>query len=136
VTVTVSELTPAGCGELYSSCAMRQVLDRVGDKWTVLVIGLLEGGPVRFNRLKAALPGISQKVLTATLRSLERDGLVLREVQLAVPVRVEYSLTASGRTLIEPLRRLRDWSQEHFAEIDAARQAYDAAAADAEVAGA
>ena len=128
--MSVSDLTPAGCGELYGSCAMRQVLDRVGDKWTVLVIGLLEGGPVRFNRLKAALPGISQKVLTSSLRSLERDGLVIRDVQLAVPVRVEYSLTPLGRTLIEPLRGLRDWSQEHFGDIEAAREEYDGAAED------
>jgi DNA-binding HxlR family transcriptional regulator len=118
-------LTPVGCVELYASCPMRQVLDRIGDKWTVLVIGLLEAGPVRFNRLKAALPGISQKVLTSTLRSLERDGLVAREVTLAVPVRVEYSLTELGRTLIEPVAALRDWSTSHFADVERARASYD-----------
>lgn len=117
---------PTGCEELYASCPMRAVLDRVGDKWTALVIGLLEGGPVRFNRFKAGLPGISQKVLTSTLRSLERDGLVSREVTLAVPVRVEYSLTPLGRTLVVPLGALRSWAVEHYAGVEAAREQYDA----------
>jgi len=101
------------------------VLYRAGDKWTVLVIGLLEARPVRFNRLKAALPGISQKVLTLTLRSMERDGLVHRDVQLAVPVRVEYSLTPLGRTLVEPLRGLRDWSTRHFGDVVVSRAQHD-----------
>ena len=109
---------------------MRAVLDRIGDKWTVLAVGLLETGPVRFNRLKAALPGISQKVLTSTLRSLERDGLVAREVTLAVPVRVEYSLTDLGRSLSAPLAALRGWSADHYCGVVQARDAFDAAAAE------
>ena len=116
---------PHGCATLYTDCSMRAVLDRIGDKWTVLVVGLLEHGPVRFNRLKAALPGISQKVLTSTLRSLERDGLVLREVTLEVPVKVEYSLTPLGRSLSAPLAALRDWSAEQYGAIVRAREAFD-----------
>jgi len=104
---------------------MRDLLDRLGDKWTVLVVGLLEGEPVRFNRLRAALPGISQKVLTSTLRALERDGLVRREVTLQVPVRVEYSLTPLGRSLSAPLSALRTWTDGHFAEVIEARETYD-----------
>jgi DNA-binding HxlR family transcriptional regulator len=104
---------------------MRAVLDRIGDKWTVLVVGLLEHGPVRFNRIKAALPGISQKVLTSTLRSLERDGLVLREVTLDVPVKVAYSLTPLGRSLSTPLAALRDWSAVHYCSVLRAREAFD-----------
>ena len=116
---------PAGCGRLYVDCGMRDLLDRLGDKWTVLVVGLLEAGPVRFNRLRAALPGISQKVLTSTLRSLERDGLVHRQVTLEVPVRVEYSLTALGASLSQPLSALRTWTDAHFAEVVTAREAYE-----------
>jgi len=106
---------------------MRDLLDRLGDKWTVLVVGLLEGGPVRFNRLRAALPGISQKVLTSTLRALERDGLVHRKVTVEVPVRVEYSLTELGASLSRPLSALRSWTDAHFAEVVAARGEYDGA---------
>ncbi|CAN5212407.1 helix-turn-helix domain-containing protein [soil metagenome] len=116
---------PEGCGRLYVDCGMRDLLDRLGDKWTVLVVGLLEAGPVRFNRLRAALPGISQKVLTSTLRSLERDGLVHREVTLDVPVRVEYSLTDLGASLSGPLSALRTWTDGHFGEVFAARGGYD-----------
>ncbi len=116
---------PQGCNNLYTDCSMRAVLDRIGDKWTVLLVGLLEAGPVRFNRLKAAIPGISQKVLTSTLRSLERDGLVIRDVQLGVPVRVEYSLTELGRSLSGPLAALRDWSTEHYCTIAESRAQYD-----------
>ncbi len=116
---------PAGCGRLYVDCGMRDLLDRLGDKWTVLVVGLLEAGPVRFNRLRAGLPGISQKVLTSTLRSLERDGLVHREVMLEVPVRVEYSLTDLGGSLSGPLAALRTWTDGHFGEVVAAREDYD-----------
>jgi DNA-binding HxlR family transcriptional regulator len=117
---------PDGCATLYTDCSMRAVLDRIGDKWTVLVVGLLEDGPVRFNRIKAALPGISQKVLTSTLRSLERDGLVLREATLEVPVKVEYSLTPLGRSLSTPLAALRDWSAAHYCSVLRAREAFDA----------
>ncbi|MGL5857595.1 MAG: winged helix-turn-helix transcriptional regulator [Angustibacter sp.] len=114
------------CGTgAYVDCGMRAVLARIGDKWTVLVIGLLSAGPMRFNRLRAALPGISQKVLTSTLRSLERDGLVERQVRLAVPVEVSYSLTELGYTLDEPLRAVRDWSRRNFDDVEAARTRYD-----------
>ncbi len=118
---------PDGCARLYTDSPMRAVLDRIGDKWTVLVVGLLEHGPVRFNRLKAALPGISQKVLTSTLRSLERDGLVSRQVTLDVPVRVDYSLTELGRSLSTPLAAVRDWSAVNYCTVVHAREAYDSA---------
>jgi DNA-binding HxlR family transcriptional regulator len=110
---------PEGCDRLYADAGVRDVLSRIGGKWTVLVIGLLEAGPVRFNRLRAALPGISQTALTSTLRSLERDGLVRREIALAVPVRVEYSLTGLGVGLSPLLAALRTWTDDHFEDVTA-----------------
>jgi DNA-binding HxlR family transcriptional regulator len=102
-------------------CPTRQALDRIADKWTVLIIGLLADRPHRFGELRRSIGGISQKMLTQTLRSLEHDGLVSRRVEATVPVTVEYSLTRTGRTLIEPLEAIRRWAEEHIEHVLAAR---------------
>jgi DNA-binding HxlR family transcriptional regulator len=110
----------------HDACpAVRDVLDRVGDKWSVLIIGMLGEGPRRFSELRRTIEGISQRMLTLTLRGLERDGLVTRTVQPIVPPRVDYALTPLGRTLLEPILALASWAGEHRAEIQAAREHYD-----------
>lgn len=111
------------------SCPMREVLDRIGDTWTVLVIINLQPGPMRFNALKRSIEGISQRMLTVTLRSLERDGLVRREVRPTMPPEVEYSLTDLGLSLAVPLDALGHWSVANRASMRRARAAFDAAAA-------
>lgn len=102
-------------------CPSRLVLDRIADKWTALVIQILAGGTMRYAALQREIGGISQKMLTQTLRSLERDGLVQRTVHPVVPPKVEYSLTKLGRTLIEPLQGLCRWSEKHLGELQANR---------------
>jgi DNA-binding HxlR family transcriptional regulator len=102
-------------------CPTRQALDRIADKWTVLIVGLLGRRPHRFGELLRAVDGVSQKMLTQTLRSLELDGLVHRHAKPTVPVTVEYSLTAAGRTLIEPLEAIRIWAERHIGGVLAAR---------------
>lgn len=104
-----------------SQCPSRLVLDRIADKWTTIVIQLLAKKTMRYAELHREIGGISQKMLTQTLRSLERDGLVQRKVYPVVPPRVEYSLSRLGRTLIEPLRALCRWSEKHLAELQANR---------------
>ena len=101
--------------------AVSEILQRVGDKWTVLVVGKLGDGALRFNELRAAVGGISQKMLTQTLRSLERDGLVARKVHPVVPPKVEYALTPLGRTLIEPLNAICHWAEKHLSQLEANR---------------
>lgn len=111
-----------------SNCPTRKVLDRVGDKWAVLVLGLLGSGdtPIRFNQLRRAIEGISQKMLSQTLKSLERDGLVSRNAIATVPVTVEYAITALGKTLVTTLDALRVWAETHMEEVMASQQRYDA----------
>jgi DNA-binding HxlR family transcriptional regulator len=106
---------------LEPQCPSRLVLERIADKWTALVIQILARGTMRYAELQRAIGGISQKMLTQTLRSLERDGLVQRTVHPVVPPKVEYSLTRLGRTLIEPLQALCRWSEKHLAELQANR---------------
>lgn len=106
-------------------CPARQIMNRIGERWTVLIIGILGEEDARFSQLLRDIEGISQKMLTQTLRILERDGLVRRTVYPEVPVRVEYALTDDGRSLLEPLAALRHWSLEHVAGSAAARAAYD-----------
>ncbi|HRQ41256.1 MAG TPA: helix-turn-helix domain-containing protein [Chloroflexota bacterium] len=114
-------------GNVYSgSCPSRLVLDRIGDKWTALIIGLLEDGPKRFSELHRCIEGISQKMLTQTLRNLERDGLVSRTLYPEVPPRVEYTLTPMGQTLCTPLTAVRHWAEEHITAVTAAQMLYDA----------
>lgn len=110
-----------------ANCPSRQVLDRIGDRWTVLVVGSLSAGPMRFSELARHIEGVSQKMLTQTLRGLERDGLVQRTVHPEVPPRVEYELTHVGRTLIAPLDALDAWAREHLPVIVEARTRYDGA---------
>jgi DNA-binding HxlR family transcriptional regulator len=107
-------------------CRLREVLDRVGDKWSVLVIYLLGDGTRRFMDLLRSIDGISQRMLTVTLRGLERDGLVTRTVHPVVPPRVDYALTPLGRTLLESIGPLMAWSVAHTGDVGAARAAYDA----------
>jgi DNA-binding HxlR family transcriptional regulator len=102
-------------------CPTRQALDRIADKWSALIIGLLAERPHRFGELRRMIGGISQKMLTQTLRSLEFDGLVSRRAIATVPVTVEYSLTPLGETLVAPLASIRDWAEGHIEEVLAAR---------------
>ncbi|HNB27305.1 MAG TPA: helix-turn-helix domain-containing protein [Alphaproteobacteria bacterium] len=116
---------------LSENCqAVSQVLSRVGDKWSVLVVSILGRGPMRFNELKRTVNGISQRMLTLTLRALERDGLVTRTVFPSVPPRVDYDLTALGRSLLVPVSALAAWAIDHRAAIAAAQLKFDAKAAD------
>jgi DNA-binding HxlR family transcriptional regulator len=110
-----------------ASCPSRQLLDRLSDKWVGLVICGLEDGPRRYSELARAVAGVSQKMLTQTLRSLERDGLVEREVTPSVPVRVDYRLTALGASLLPVMDAVHAWAEGHMGEVNASRQAYDRA---------
>jgi DNA-binding HxlR family transcriptional regulator len=107
--------------------AVSEVLSRVGDKWTVLVVSALGEGPKRFNELRRALGSISQRMLTLTVRALERDGLVTRTVFPTVPPRVDYELTKLGRSLLEPVSTLGLWARKNRAAIEAARGKFDGA---------
>ena len=109
-----------------SDCPVRQALDRLGDKWTTLIIGMLEDGPKRFSELRRGIQGISQKMLTQTLRSLERDGLVKRTLYPEIPPRVEYALTPLGETLCEPIAAIIRWTEDHIETVIAAQVQYDA----------
>ncbi len=105
--------------------AVNSVLARVGDKWSVLIIMLLGGGPKRFNEIKRMVDGISQRMLTLTLRGLERDGLVTRTVFPTIPPRVDYELTDLGRSLWTPVEALGLWAGQHLADIHAARRRFE-----------
>lgn len=105
--------------------AVREVLNRVGDKWSVLVVRILGEGPRRFSELLRDIEGISQRMLTRTLRGLERDGLVSRAVTPTIPPRVDYALTDLGRTLLVPIRGLARWAQDNRTAIQGARDRYD-----------
>ncbi|MEU8250217.1 helix-turn-helix domain-containing protein [Nonomuraea sp. NPDC048916] len=107
-------------------CEVRQILDRVADKWSLLVIALLDCRSLRFTELRREIDGVSQRMLSVTLRHLERDGLVTRTVHPVVPPRVDYALTPLGRTLHETIKTLVTWTEEHQQEIAAARADYDA----------
>ena len=111
------------------NCPTRLVLDRLADKWALLVLNRLTDEPVRFNRLRRDIEGVSQKVLTQTLRNLERDGLIARKVFPTVPVTVEYSLTPLGRTLTQTVAALTHWAEENFDSVRHARQSFDASKA-------
>ena len=107
-------------------CPTRLVLDRLADKWALLVLDRLRGEPVRFNGLRRDIKGVSQKVLSQTLKALERDGLVTRSVFPTVPVTVEYAMTPLGRTLTETVAALAHWAERNMDEVLAAQAAYDA----------
>lgn len=105
--------------------AVRAVLDRVGDKWSVLLVSLLGDGSMRFNELRRSIEGISQRMLTLTLRGLERDGLVNRTVYPTIPPRVDYELTELGRTLLDPVLGLAAWAEKHRTAVQQARERFD-----------
>ena len=105
--------------------AVSDVLARVGDKWSVLVVTRLGGGTVRFNELRRSIGGISQRMLTLTLRGLERDGLITRTIFPTIPPRVEYALTALGRDLLQPVSGLSEWALRNQAKIARAREQFD-----------
>ncbi|TDC89668.1 helix-turn-helix domain-containing protein [Actinomadura sp. 7K507] len=117
-------------GQHTGNCRAREILERVGDKWSLQVIALLGERTKRFTELKREIDGISQRMLTVTLRGLERDGIVTRTVYPVMPPRVDYSLTPLGATLMEAAITLVAWAESHLPEIDAARADYDARTAD------
>ena len=132
VTTAITTAAPTAMGPCDddgypSECGIREVLDRIGDKWSVLLVVELAKGIHRFRALQRAVPGISQRMLTLTLRRLERDGLITRTVHPTVPPQVDYELTGIGRSLHMQVRALAEWSAEHRAVIAASRRAWDAA---------
>lgn len=117
-------------GPVLTPCAPNSVLARMGDKWTILVISLLSlspGKPLRFGALRRGIPDISQRMLTLTLRNLERDGLVLRRFYPEVPPRVEYALTGRGMSMLTPLAGFTDWIRDTWQDIETSRKAFDEA---------
>jgi DNA-binding HxlR family transcriptional regulator len=112
--------------EYVRTCPTSRLLDRIGDKWVTLLLIALADGPRRYGELSRAVPGVSQKMLTQTLRGLERDGLVARAVTPSVPVRVDYRLTGLGESLLPVLSAVKNWAERHIDEVDAARERYDA----------
>ena len=112
---------------LTEACPVRDVLDRIGDKWSVLLVQNLREGPVRFGALRRQIGDISQRMLTETLRHLQRDGLISRKVYPTVPPSVEYALTDLGRSLLVPLEQLVVWSAEHHEVVKQSRTRFDAA---------
>ena len=113
------------CDGPIAGAVMRDILDRICDKWTLLIIGMLAGGPQRFTYLRNNVPGISQRMLTLTLRNLERDGLVSRTVYAQVPPRVDYEITKLGETLKAPVMALANWASEHEERIRSNREQFD-----------
>lgn len=132
--------TADGLAELFASwqakgfdaerCAIRQVLDRLGDKWSTLILLSLAGGPRRYGEVKRAVPDISKRMLTQTLRELERDGMITRHVFPTKPPSVEYRMSAMGRTILPSIAMLVGWADENFAAIQKARAAYENASQD------
>jgi DNA-binding HxlR family transcriptional regulator len=118
------------CGEEHEDCGIRDVLDRIGDRWSVLVVVELAAGVRRFRQLQRAIPGISQRMLTLTVRRLERDGLLTRTVYPTVPAQVEYELSPMGHDLAHLVRALADWSADHREAIAESRRRWDAERSD------
>ncbi len=121
-----TSVLPRNLHEPEDCRAVSEVLARVGDKWTVLVVSTLGDGPKRFNELRKALGSISQRMLTLTVRALERDGLVTRTVFPTIPPRVDYELTRLGRSLLDPVSELGSWARKNRAAIQDARRRFDA----------
>ena len=120
-----TEVTKAHPVDHPRCVAVREVLNLVGDKWSVLVVGVLGNGPLRFSEIKRTIEAISQRMLTLTLRGLERDGLLTRTVTPTIPPRVDYELTKLGRTLLDPVLALARWAERHRAAIQRARDRFD-----------
>lgn len=112
-------------GHFAAHCPSRELFDQIADKWSMMILTVLDAGPQRFNAIKKMLEGVSQKSLTQTLRRLERNGLILRHVLATSPVAVEYEMSALGRTLLPPFRTLYRWTKDNIAEVEAARTAFD-----------
>lgn len=110
-----------------AECPSRQVLDAISDKWVTLVLTALADGPQRYSQLSRRITGVSQKMLTQTLRTLERDGLLTRTITPSVPVRVDYELTPLGKTILPVVAAIKQWSEAHIGEIHAAQKSYDRA---------
>jgi len=126
VTVADPDCWDAFQWDTRQDCEVRQILDRIADKWSLLVISLLETRTMRFNELRREIDGISQRMLTVTLRQLERDGLIRRTVYPVVPPKVEYCLTPLGGTLLGTIQALVVWTEKHQLEIALARTEFDA----------
>jgi DNA-binding HxlR family transcriptional regulator len=110
----------------HAECrAIGSIFDRIGNKWTVMVVEVLSPGPMRFNQIMRTIGGVSHRMLTLTLRGLERDGLVTRTSYPTVPPKVEYELTEAGHSLIEPLKPLADWARTHRSAVEMSRESYD-----------
>ncbi len=109
-------------------CPSRQLLDRLTDKWVTLILAALADGEQRYSELSRTIAGVSQKMLTQTLRNLERDGILIRSITPAVPVRVSYRLTPLGRSLLPVVKAVKDWAEQHMPAVQAARDHYDLAA--------
>ena len=114
------------CDVYAKNCPSRMILDRISNKWSMLILNRLREEKVRFNQLRREIDGISQKVLSQTLKNLERDGLLQREAFPTVPVTVEYSITDLGRTLSDTVHILTHWAEEHYDRVVEAQQSYDA----------
>jgi DNA-binding HxlR family transcriptional regulator len=124
---SVASRSATGFNVFVATCPSRQLLDRLSDKWVGLVICSLEGGSRRDIEISREVAGVSQKMLTQTLRRLERDGLVEREVTPSVPVRVDYQLTGLGRSLLPVMSAVHTWAEQHMPEVTSAREVYDRA---------
>jgi DNA-binding HxlR family transcriptional regulator len=130
-TLTAAQRRTAARAEyeaVHAVCPQKQVMERISDKWVTLVLGALADGPQRYSHLSRAIAGVSQKMLTQTLRTLERDGLVSRTLTPGVPVRTDYALTPLGQSLIPAVRAVNMWAEQHIGEIEASRAAYDSRA--------
>jgi DNA-binding HxlR family transcriptional regulator len=112
-----------------AACPSRQLLDRLTDKWVTLILSSLADGEQRYSELGRTIAGVSQKMLTQTLRNLERDGILIRSITPAVPVRVSYQLTPLGRSLLPIVRAIKQWAEQNMSEVQDARNRYDASAA-------
>ncbi|MFI5626117.1 winged helix-turn-helix transcriptional regulator [Nocardioides sp. NPDC051685] len=123
---TTTAERPSGFDAFTALCPSRRLLDTIGDKWVSLaIVALGLNGPLRYSELASRIEGVSQKMLTQSLRKMERDGLLTRTVTPSVPVRTDYELTPLGQTLLPVLAHLKEWAEVHMAEVDAARTAYD-----------
>ena len=117
------------CQHFDEHCPSRSLFDNIADKWSMMVISVLDAGPMRFNGIKRHLEGVTQKALTQCLRRLERNGLVSRRVIMTSPIGVEYAITPLGRSLLGPFQALHVWTLEHLDEVERARQAFEGRAA-------
>ena len=113
------------CQHFDETCPSRSLFDNIADKWSMMVISVLDAGPMRFNGIKRHLEGVTQKALTQCLRRLERNGLISRRVIMTSPIGVEYAITPLGRSLLGPFQALHVWTLEHLDEVELARQAFD-----------